>query len=71
MALIISGGGNTIFRSEEIICVSHLFETKTNELSSFIGIVFKSGKNIEIDCDTVENAKEFKDKIIEILKQEY
>ena len=71
MALIISSTGNTAFRSEEIVGISHLPNAKTGKLSKSVRIVFKSGRDAFIDCKTVKEAKEIKDKIIEILKQEY
>lgn len=71
MALIISNTGNTVFRSEEIVGISHLTNVKTGKLSKSVRIVFKSGRDFSIDCKTIKDAKEIKDTIIEILKQEY
>lgn len=71
MALIISTKGNTAFRSEDVVCIAHLINTKTGKLSDTLNIILKSGRDFAIKCKTVKEAKEFKDKIIEILKQEY
>ena len=71
MALIISTKGNTAFRSEDVVCIAHLFNIETNRLSKDVNIILKSGRDLVVNCKTVKEAKEFKDTIIEILKKEY
>ena len=71
MALIVTGKDKTAFRSEEVVCISHLINGKTGKLNNKISIILKSGRDFIVICKTVKEAKEFKDRIIEILKQEY
>ena len=69
--LVISTYGNSAFRSEELEGVFRMKNTKTNRITKTVGLQFKSGSQITIDCKTLKEAKELFDIIIETMKEDY
>lgn len=69
--LIISTHKNGAFRSEELEGAFRIKNRKTNRITKNIGLQFKSGSQITIDCKTLKEAKELFDIIIETMKEDY
>lgn len=69
--LVISTYGNSAFRSEELEGIFRMKNTETNRITKSVGLQFKSGSQITIDCKTLKEAKEFFDTVVEIMKKDY
>lgn len=68
--IIISPHGNTAFDTKEIEAVYRLKNDKTHRISNIIGIGFKSGNVLNVECKTSKEAKKFIDDIIKIITTE-
>lgn len=71
MAIIISSHKNCAIRSEEIVAVAHLKNKETNRFTNKVGIIFKSGAKLEIDCNTIKDATGFNEFIMDIMEKDY
>lgn len=71
MALILSIHGNTAFRSEDISSISKLRNADTNRPTKCLGISFKSGHEMTLQCKTVKEASELFDTITKIMIEDY
>lgn len=71
MALILSTHGNTAFRSEDISTIIKLRNADTNRPTKCLGIVFKSGHEITLQCKTIKEAFELFDTITKIMIEDY
>lgn len=70
MALIISTHGNCCIRSEEIASIGRVRNRKTNRFTKTILIILKSGYPLHIDGKTINEAKNFYESIVDILKNQ-
>lgn len=71
MAIIISSSRNCAIRSEEIAAVGIIKNKETNRLTNKIGIIFKSGAKLEIECKTIKEAAGVNQSIMNTMKNDY
>ena len=71
MAIIISSHKNCAIRSEEIAAITHLRDNETKRFINRVGIIFKSGTKLEIECKTIKEATEFNQLVMDIMKKDY
>lgn len=71
MALILSTHGNTAFRSEDISSISKLRNAHTNRPTNCLGISFKSGHEITLQCKSIKEANELFDTITKVMVEDY
>lgn len=67
--LVISTHENVAFRTEELESIYRI--KNRNRITKFIGLRFKSGFQITIDCKTLKETKELFDTITKVMQQDY
>lgn len=69
--LIISTRGNSVIRTEDLSAIYRLKNNETGKFTKIIILQFKSGKEVQLECNNLKETKEFFDIITTNMEQDY